>query len=60
MAEPFVMFKPNLTFENVFLYTLVRLDVPNNRIIRNHLKTSLLGLTYFKHHYLNVVNCGSV
>lgn len=34
MAEAFVMSKPNLTFENVFLYTLVRLDVPNNRIKR--------------------------
>lgn len=34
MAEAFVMSKPNLTFENVFLYTLVRLDVPKNRITR--------------------------
>lgn len=34
MAEAFVMSEPNLTFENVFLYTLVGLDVPNNCITR--------------------------
>lgn len=34
MAEAFVMSKPNLTFENIFLYTLVRLDVPNNSTTR--------------------------
>lgn len=34
MAEAFVMSKHNLTFENVFLYTLVRLEVPDNRIKR--------------------------